>query len=611
MSSLLFICGYYLLTLIFFMLIQRPLFIFLTRRCNPAGKISSGDLARIFSYGFRSDTVGAVYICLLPTLTAIATSFIPSGVSGAVFTGVNIFTALTAGLAAASDPLLYRFWKSKIDASALNYLKTIHGVTASISPWFIVGSLLLWAALSLLFFAGASLVTDLTVMAHPFSVSGVWPTVGAAVVALVVLALMFLILRGTGHRPKTPSVSYFCTNMYLNHCAVNADYNFFYSLKSSADPAKRYRYISQHECDEKAASFYPSEGTPQQQLLLTDRPNILLIIWESLSWRHAGHSTTYPETLPCFNKLMDQGVVFTGVDAGSIRTDRGLVCLLSGYPSPPAEAIIKYTRKLPLLPALPRSLKREGYNTEVWHGGDLTFYHIKDYYLAAGFDSVTDISAFDGKKCRCKWGIHDEIVFNRVADRIESFTAADCPWFITLQTLSSHEPFDVPYSGLPSDPIANAFAYTDRCLERFIERIRKSDEWSDMLIVISGDHGFYHGDAIDRDKYPRIPILLTGGAIARPMVIPTVMSQTDLAATLLGQLGIDHSDYPMSRDVLADSYRDQFSFHSHQTGFMVRDSRGFTEFDIAAARSVEGEDPARELRGQVTLQHLHDQLSRL
>ena len=43
----------------------------------------------------------------------------------------------------------------------------------------------------------------------------------------------------------------------------------------------------------------------------------------------------------------DEGILFTRCTAGSFRTDRGLVCLLSGYLGQPTTSVIRYTRKTP------------------------------------------------------------------------------------------------------------------------------------------------------------------------------------------------------------------------------------------------------------------------
>ena len=57
------------------------------------------------------------------------------------------------------------------------------------------------------------------------------------------------------------------------------------------------------------------------------------------------------------------------------------------------------------------------------------------------------------------------------------------------------------------------------------------------------------------------------------------MNQADLAATLLGQLGLDHSSFNFSRNVLGSDYTYPFAFYSFNNGFAFRDSTGVTVVD--------------------------------
>ena len=57
----------------------------------------------------------------------------------------------------------------------------------------------------------------------------------------------------------------------------------------------------------------------------------------------------------------------------------------------------------------------------------------------------------------------------------------------TFLTLSSHEPFDVPMSRL-EHPYLNSVAYTDSCLGAFVDTLRQSPLWENLLIVFVADH---------------------------------------------------------------------------------------------------------------------------
>ena len=48
-------------------------------------------------------------------------------------------------------------------------------------------------------------------------------------------------------------------------------------------------------------------------------------------------------------------------------------------------------------------------------------------------------------------------------------------------------------------------------------------------------------------RFYHIPLLWLGGAVKQPMQVDKIMNQTDLAATLLGQLGLEHTAFTFSR----------------------------------------------------------------
>lgn len=370
-------------------------------------------------------------------------------------------------------------------------------------------------------------------------------------------------------------------------------------------------FFDDKECEEITSRLFPTSGRPKRKLLRTDRPNILFVIWESLGAEFVPSLGGKENVAVNVDRIAaDEGILFTRCTAGSFRTDRGLVCLLSGYLGQPTTSVIRYTRKLPNLPALPRRLKKEGYVTTAVHGGELTIMHKSDYYLAAGHDTLVSQKDFPSSAPTCKWGIQDGYMFDYILNDIKEKTERGERWFTTFQTLSSHEPFTVPYNRLPDDEVGNSFAYTDHCFGEFIDRLKTTPAWDNTLVVCVADHGYNAShNPVSRQKYAHIPILLTGGALAESGRIDTLMSQTDLAATLLGQMNLPHDEFLFSRDVLADSYSEPFSFHTYTNGFMFTDERGVTIVDNVSGDAIEGSDPGREKKGRAILQKLYEDLA--
>lgn len=99
-------------------------------------------------------------------------------------------------------------------------------------------------------------------------------------------------------------------------------------------------------------------------------------------------------------------------------------------------------------------------------------------------------------------------------------------------------------------------------------------------------------------------MLWTGGAVARPIIVDDYASQTDLAATLLGQLGLSHEEFEFSRD-LARRGTTRFGYYTFNNGFGVVDSLGATIYDCTADMTLLDEQDtvsARLDRGKAMLQ---------
>jgi phosphoglycerol transferase MdoB-like AlkP superfamily enzyme len=133
------------------------------------------------------------------------------------------------------------------------------------------------------------------------------------------------------------------------------------------------------------------------------------------------------------------------------------------------------------------------------------------------------------------------------------------------------------------DEILNAFNYLDECIGNFISEMKKSPAWDNLLIILLPDHGYSYGEVgEEHPMHDHVPMLWLGGAVKEPRRITQICNQTDLPATLLGQLGIDHQDYHFSRDVLSKNYTYPFATHTYNNGISMVDSTGFAVLDLNA-----------------------------
>ena len=129
------------------------------------------------------------------------------------------------------------------------------------------------------------------------------------------------------------------------------------------------------------------------------------------------------------------------------------------------------------------------------------------------------------------------------------------------------------------------------------------------------DHGYsYFGVEEEHEQHDHVPMLWLGGAIKEPRRIEQLCNQTDLPATLLGQLGISHDEYEFSRDVMSQGYRYPFAVHTYNNGITMRDSTGFALLDLNANRIMVDMSNDSELlikKGKAILQTATERLRKL
>lgn len=608
---LLFGIGYWLWCLIFFVAVQKTVFAAANIKISPQ-RPRLTDIAAIYGHGYVSDAIVASYLTAVPLIAGLIHAIAPAFELQWVLLPYNIIVAVALGLITVSDAALYGFWNSKIDASVFAYLRHPKGAFASVSGAYLAAGFTLAAIIGGVFWLGANGVT--LICKHLWHAESLrwWDYAGAPLLFIVCIGALFAIIRGLKIRPNNPSIVYFSPIAFFNHWALNPAYNMIYSLGTRNEFAGKFQAFPQEEAQTIFKEMFPAAGTPTKRLLRTDRPNILVVVWESFGAEFCGAVGGREDVTPCFNALSREGVLFTHCRASSFRTDRALPAIFCGLPGQPTTSIVRYTRKLPSLPAFPRELRKIGYETTAVHGGDLSIMHKSDFYLSSGHSRLIAQKDFPQSLEQGKWGIHDGPVMDWLYDDIMRLDATGKPWMTTVQTLSSHEPFTVPYRRL-EDAADNSMAYTDSALGRLTDRLKKTDVWDNLLLIVVADHGLNRSNTpADRDGYSTIPLLFTGGAMAQPRRIDTIMSQTDIAATLLGQMGLKHNDFIFSRDVMADTYKNPSSFHTYNNGFLFTDSTGITDFDNIRDTAAEGTaDNAREKKGKAILQILYDYINKL
>ena len=606
-KRIIYIVSYFLLILTLFVS-QKPLFM-LYNDASGKGALFS-DFFRVMGNGMSLDATTAGYLTALPFLLVLVSIWVKKFPLRKLLLPYYIVAALLSAIVFVVDMGLYPFWGFKLDASIFLYLDSPKEAMASVSLGFI---LLRVVAMLLLTAFYAWLMCKVT----PRKLEATRKRIGGTLGMLLLGGILFVIIRG-GVTESTSNVGqvYFSNNQFLNHSAVNPCFSLLSSMGKSKDFASEFNFFDEEQRAKLVEGLYPtSDGDSLTSVLRSNRPNVLLVLMEGFGGAFIEPLGGLPDVAPNLNRLSEEGVFFTNCYANSFRTDRGTVCALSGYLGLPTASVMKIPTKSRTLPAISEELVKAGYNTDFLYGGDINFTNMKSYLLSKGYQHLTADTDFSlAERSSNVWGVNDDITSEWLLEQLKQRTEEDAPWFTTYLTLSSHEPFEVPYHRL-EEKIPNAFAYTDECLGKLIDGLKQSPLWEDLLIVCIPDHGFcYPQGTTDRGgEFSHIPMLWLGGAVKEPMKIDKIMNQTDMAATLLAQLGLDHSMFPFSRNVLGSDYVYPFAFYSSGSVFAFRDSTGVTAYDIKAD-CISYEEPSaseeRLKKGKAILQTAYDDLGK-
>ena len=536
------------------------------------------DMLQVIGHGLSLDLSTSLYIIAVPFLLVAASLWLR--IPKWCFRIYYAFAAVLLSLAFVADTSLYEFWQFKLDASCLSYLETPTEAMASVSTGYILLRLLCLRLASKIQKFSASLAT------------------------LLLIPLIIIGIRG-GLDESTTNIGqvYYSQNQFLNHSAVNPVFSFFASFEKTATNNVTYHFMEDKACELIVSELYNTKSVGIDTLLTTQQPNIIVILLESCGGQFTEISGRTDIT-PNLNRLAHEGIYFTNCYANSWRTDRGTLCTWSGYPSFPTMSVMKMPSKSRSLPNIARTLQQErGYSTHYLYGGDINFTNMRSYLVAGGFSDLTWKDDYTKEEqTSAKWGVRDDITFQTLTELTQTMRQ---PFLIGYSTLSSHVPWDVPIHHF-DDEVLNAFYYLDQCIGDFIQQLRQSDLWDNTLVIMLPDHGIvYAGLDESNPLLNHIPMLWVGGAVKQPRRIEQVCNQTDLPATLLGQLGIAHDDYTFSRDVLSVTYKNPFAIHTYDDGYTIIDSASFVNYDFISNRVVSNYGKDRDkliLRAKAILQ---------
>jgi phosphoglycerol transferase MdoB-like AlkP superfamily enzyme len=190
---------------------------------------------------------------------------------------------------------------------------------------------------------------------------------------------------------------------------------------------------------------------------------------------------------------MKQGMLCTNAFANAFRSADGIPACIAGIPCFMDEAFTTSPYADNSIESMPALLHKIGYTTSFFHGGTNGTMSFDIFSKNAGFDSYVGRTQYNNDKdYDGTWGIWDEAFLQFYARALDKEKQ---PFFSTVFTLSSHEPFHLPqqYSNTPLAKlkgIERGIAYSDMALRKFFETASTKTWYANTLFILTADHNF-------------------------------------------------------------------------------------------------------------------------
>ena len=546
-----------------------------------------------FVFSIRLDLGMAGALCILPILFLSLKLVSNKRWISLTFYGILVFEIILVCLIHSGEINVYDEWNHKLTSRVFKHLSNPDEVFRT-APWsstfwyiffFSLEVFVAWKGMKWLF------------KLDPIRIQKHWSIRTLAFFGSFILfgGTSFVLLRGGFQQiPLNINAAIYSTNPLNNDLSINSSYNF----------AKSYLLYNRTDIDEfmpkmdtlvseqivKELYTYPKQHS--NYFLSTQKPNIVFVVLEGWSANAMGCLSDTKGATPNFDKLASEGLLFTNVRAASGTSEIGNSTIFSGFPAIPEVSITMQPEKHRKISSINQDLKKRGYTSSYLFGGDLKYGNIGGYLMDHGFDKVIDENNLPDLP-RGKLNYYDPDLYRFFLKEIKQ---AKQPFLQCVFTGSSHAPYDHPkngkqkFEGVEADYM-NSIVYCDKAIGEFIRKAKKLPSYKNTLFIFVADHG--HGTPFNESPHVgpffRIPLLFWGEVIKaeyRKKKINTLGSQSDIAATLLYQLGMDSKNYPWSKDLMNPNVP-EFALHTINKGYGWVTPKGNMTFQMQSNIYVE------------------------
>lgn len=292
------------------------------------------------------------------------------------------------------------------------------------------------------------------------------------------------------------------------------------------------------------------------------RPDVLLVVLEGFSMYHSRFFSGMGDATPNLDRIAGRHTAFTRFWANGFTTENGLIALVGGQvPTPgPGQVVFgggfAFDGFFDLPRSLPRLFEAQGYRNAFLTTGDLAFSGKGTWLRALGFEQVSghDDPFYDGWPRLHFRAAPDSALYLRALRWLDERTE-DRPFFLVVETVSSHHPFIEPGTRRKSEQAV--FEYADRQLGGFYDALVARGMLDSLLLIVASDHRTMtpvRPEELERfgdEARVLVPFVIADPAHPGPRRIETRFQQVDLATSIEAMLSGRSCPTAVRGDLLA------------------------------------------------------------